>query len=169
TNVTVLVAGVYPCEVWVYDTSGNSLSGILTLTVHAASAPIWIADPMDQVVELGEALIYDLDVTDMSGIGSWWLNDTTYFTVDQDGTITNSTPLAVGIYGILISVSDTLGNIRSSEITVTVVDTTSPTTTPTTTDTTPEGLHPMVIIALSLGIGGAAVVAIVIVFLRKRT
>jgi hypothetical protein len=124
---------------------------------------------MDQVVELGEGLVYDLDVTDMSGIGSWWLNDTTYFTIDQDGTITNSTPLVVGIYSVLVSVSDTLGNIQSSEITITVVDTTSPTTTPTTTDTTTEGLDPLMILALGLGIGGAAVVVIVIVFLRRSS
>jgi parallel beta-helix repeat protein len=169
TNITVLAEGVYPCEVWVNDTSGNTLSGIFTLTVHAASPPTWIAVPMDQVVELGEGLVYDLDVTDMSGIGSWWLNDTTYFTIDQDGTITNSTPLVVGIYSVLVSVSDTLGNIQSSEITITVVDTTSPTTTPTTTDTTTEGLDPLMILALGLGIGGAAVVVIVIVFLRRSS
>ena len=49
------------------------------------------------------------------------------------------------------------------------VDTTSPTTTPTTTGTTSEGLNPMVILALGLGIGGVLVVAIVLVFLRRRT
>ncbi|MHA1965871.1 MAG: right-handed parallel beta-helix repeat-containing protein, partial [Candidatus Thorarchaeota archaeon] len=121
TNITALAEGVYPCEVWVNDTSGNTLSGIFTLTVHAASPPIWITIPFDQVVELGEDFVYNLDATDMSGIGSWWLNDTTYFTIDQDGTITNSTPLVVGIYSVMISVSDTLGNIQSSEITITVV------------------------------------------------
>ncbi|MHA2058899.1 MAG: hypothetical protein ACW979_14865 [Candidatus Thorarchaeota archaeon] len=64
--------------------------------------------------------------------------------------------------------SDTLGNIQSSEITITVVETTSPTTTPTTPDTTPKGLDPMMILALGLGIVGAAVVVIGIVFLRRR-
>jgi parallel beta-helix repeat protein len=169
TNITALAEGFYPCEVWVNDTSGNTLSGIFTLTMHAASPPTWVAVPLDQVVELGEGLVYDLDVTDISGIGSWWLNDTTYLTIDQDGTITNSTLLEVGIYSVLVSVSDTLGNIQSSEITITVVDTTSPTTTPTTTDTTPEGLDPLMILVLGLGIGGATVVVIVIVFLRRRS
>jgi hypothetical protein len=169
TNITPLVEGVYPCEVWVNDTSGNALSGIFTLTVHTASPPIWITVPFDQVVELGEDFVYNLDATDMSGIGSWWLNDTTYFTIDQDGTITNSTPLEVGIYSVLVSVSDTLGNIQSSEITITVVDTTSPTTTPTTTDTTPEGIDPLMILVLGLGIGGVTVVVIAIVCLKKRS
>jgi parallel beta-helix repeat protein len=169
TNITPLVEGVYPCEVWVNDTSGNVLSGIFTLTVHAASPPIWITVPFDQVVEFGEGFVYNLDATDISGIGSWWLNDTTHFTIDQDGTITNSTPLVIGIYSVLVSVSDTLGNIQSSEITITVVDTTSPTTTPTTTDTTPEGLDPLIILALGLGIGSAAVILMVIVFLRRRS
>jgi len=126
SNITPLSDGIYPCRVRVNDTSGNTVTGVFTLTVHAASPPMWISDPIDQVVEYGDGLIYDLDVTDFSGIDSWWLNDTTYFTIDQDGTITNSTPLVVGTYSLLISVSDTLGYTQSSEITITVEDTTDP-------------------------------------------
>ncbi|MFW9849345.1 MAG: nitrous oxide reductase family maturation protein NosD, partial [Candidatus Thorarchaeota archaeon] len=126
SNITSLAEGVYACEVKVNDTSGNILSGNFTLTIHEASPPNWDTIPINQIVEFGNGLYYDLDVTDFSDIDQWWINDTTSFNIDQDGTITNSTPLAVGTYSILISVSDIVGYIQSHEITITVEDTTPP-------------------------------------------
>ena len=40
TNVTTLIAGVYPIQVWVNDTYGNTITAIFTLTVRAPHQPL---------------------------------------------------------------------------------------------------------------------------------
>jgi len=39
TNIVTLTAGVYPIQVWVNDTYGNTITAIFILTVHAPSSP----------------------------------------------------------------------------------------------------------------------------------
>jgi hypothetical protein len=97
--------------------------------------------------------------------------------------ITNTTPLAVGVYGLEISCNDTHGNVLSATIAITVEElpTTTPTTTTTPTDTTttptspttptgttPGGLDPMVMIVLGVG-GALAILIIIVVFLKKKS
>ncbi len=127
TNATVLSQGIHVFEIWVNDTQGNDLVGIFSLTVEVASPPTWDIDPLDHIIEFGEGLTYDLDASDMSGIGVWWLNSSSYFAIDQDGTIANITNLPVGEYGIIVSVNDVLGNVLSDSFTVQIIDTVAPT------------------------------------------
>jgi hypothetical protein len=62
---------------------------------------------------------------DPSDIDQWWLN-TTLFSIDANGVITNATTLSLGVYWIKVSVNDTQGNILTAIFKVTVEDTTPP-------------------------------------------
>ena len=134
TNSTSLLAGVYGLHVYVNDTHGNILSSIFGVTVQPATPPSWVQSPTDRVAEFGSAFRYDLNATDFSGIGAWWVNDTTHFAIDTNGVITNKTPLVIGAYGIRVNVTDTLGHIQTATFKVTVQDTTSPSFTHVVTD-----------------------------------
>jgi hypothetical protein len=83
--------------------------------------------PSDQLVELGTGFSYDLNAASDAGIHQWWVDDTTHFTIDSQGEVTNASLLPVDVYGLQVGVNDTLGNVLTTTFTVTVQDTTSPT------------------------------------------
>jgi len=134
TNATSLAIGVYGVAVWVNDTLGSTLNGNFTVTVQDTCPPDWVRAPADQWVEFGDAFHYSLNATDLSGLDWWWINDTTHFHIDNQGTITNGTSLPVNVYYIQVWVNDTWGNCRSAVFTVTVQDTTPPSWLETPTD-----------------------------------
>ena len=113
-------------EITVYDLVGLTASDAVTVTVEDTTAPDWIVSPSDQIIEFGGSFTYDLDASDLSGIDSWWLNDTGIFAIDGVGVITNISALNVGVYGLEVSVNDTLGNPLMATFRVTVQDTTAP-------------------------------------------
>jgi hypothetical protein len=178
--------GVYGLQIFVNDTHGNVQHASIIITVADTTLPSWVTTPENQVIEYGEAFIYDLDATDLAGISTWWLNSTD-FAIDAEGIITNATVLAVGVYGLQIFVNDTHGNVLSGVITVTVdeptvtttttttgttteptTSTTSPTSPTTPTGTTPDGLDLMVFIAIG-GVGAIVVLIVVFVFLKRKS
>jgi hypothetical protein len=126
TNATALSAGVYPLHVYANDTEGNILSGIFTVTVLSSAPPTWDQTPSDKVVELGLSFRYDLNASDYSGIGTWYVNNTVHFAIDGLGIITNTTSLTVGVYNLRVNVTDILGNIQTATFKLTVRDTTQP-------------------------------------------
>jgi hypothetical protein len=134
TNSTVLSVKIYWVQVSVNDTHGNTLASIFNVTVLARAPPTWDQTPTDRVVELGNKFRYDLNATDFSDIGAWWINDTTHFAIDSSGVITNKTFLAVGVYYLRVNVTDTLGNNQPTMFKVTVRDTTPPAWTSTPSD-----------------------------------
>jgi parallel beta-helix repeat protein len=157
-NVDDFDVGVHSVTVHVYHVSGHYLSASATVTVVDTTAPVWVSTPTDQAIELGEALSYQVQVTDFSGIEEWMVNDTLHFNI-VDGLITNSTVLALGDYGLNITVVDFYGNARTALITIHVISPTLP----------PGGGDPTV---LWLAVGAVAVVAIligiIVIFLKKR-
>ena len=196
TNITPLVVYVYLLIFAVNDTYGNVLADSILVTVEDTILPSWELAPENQIINYGEVFRYDLNATDLAGISHWWLNSTD-FSIDSDGVITNATILAVDVYGLQIFVNDTHGNVLSETITVTVeelpttttptptsttptTDTTTPTSTTPTTDTTeptspttptgttPSGLDPMVLLTLG-GIGAVVVLLIIVTFLKKKS
>ncbi|MHA2148038.1 MAG: cadherin repeat domain-containing protein [Candidatus Thorarchaeota archaeon] len=96
--------------------------------------PIWVQTPLDQASEFGSSFSYDLDATDSAGIQSWWINNTSQFSIDSSGVITNRISVDVGYYGIEVRVYDTQNNYQTAIFQVTVRDTTSPTWTPALSD-----------------------------------
>ncbi len=126
TNITTLFAGEYWLEVSVNDTYGNILSTTIKITIEPASPPSWDPLPMDQVDEFGTNFAYDVNALDLSGIDSYWINESTYFQIDDNGLITHLIEIPVGVYWLKISVNDTLGNLNSTVIKITIQDTTPP-------------------------------------------
>ena len=69
-----------------------------------------------------------MNATDTSGISEYWLNNTTYFNIDNiTGVITCIGQVPVGIYWLEIAAYDPSNHNCSITIKVTVQDTTSPT------------------------------------------
>ena len=126
TNATLLNVGQYGIRVWTNDTFGHTLSADFRITVHDTTSPKWIQAPSAQYVEFGDVFTYNLNVTDLSDINRWWLNDTERFSVDWNGRIRSYDILDIGQYGIAIYVNDTYGNTLSNTFTVIVRDTTAP-------------------------------------------
>ncbi len=122
TNKGLVPAGVYWLEVTVEDIYNNPLTDKLKITVEDTTLPSWAPEPTDQYIDFGDGLNYDLNATDLSGIGSWELNDTTYFNVDSNGVITNITSINVGVYWLEVRVNDTFDNQRTKAFRVIVQD-----------------------------------------------
>ena len=142
TNKTLLPVGIYPVEVRAYDPYGNNCSAVFTVTVEDTTGPSWLVLPADQFIEYGAPLAYTLEAYDLSGIETWWLNDTG-FAVSLSGLVTNNTFLSVGIYDIGVWCNDTQGNILSGSLTIHVQDSTAPIWTAEPTNQTLDLGEPM--------------------------
>jgi hypothetical protein len=136
-------AGVALDNLFVYDN-----------VIYDAAPPEWSPTPTDQVVELGQDFRYDINATDFSGLGTWTVNDTTNFAIDSNGVVTNVLDLTVGTYGLNVSVSDTGGFTRSAVFKV-LVESSTPT-------------PPDLIMYVAVGGGALVVIALVVVFMKKR-
>ncbi|MHA1908156.1 MAG: right-handed parallel beta-helix repeat-containing protein [Candidatus Thorarchaeota archaeon] len=125
-DVTGLETGLYDVRLIVYHISGHSFNETSTIDVVDTLAPSWDMIPSTPItVEFGDLFSYDANASDPAGLDKWWLN-TSLFSIDSSGVITNATNLAVGDYGLIISVNDTLGHILSTTVTIQIRDTTSP-------------------------------------------
>ncbi|MFW9807296.1 MAG: hypothetical protein ACFFFK_11260, partial [Candidatus Thorarchaeota archaeon] len=183
TNATVLSTGLYTLNVSVGDPYGNKLVGVFSILIQTqqdSTPPIWIVEPIDETIESTTAFNQRLGAWDESGIHHWWLNDTTFFTIDETGVIRNITSLEPGTYQLEVRAYDPFDNYCSATFVVTVLEPTLPTTTsptpPTTTtpsSTTPTNGTPQNgfdALSLLFAIGGIslAVIVVVILFLTKR-
>ena len=166
-GVSGLSVGVFNYTLVVMDASGNFATDTAFVSVVDSTPPSWVASPSDQSIDYGQALEYQLQATDISGIGAWHINDTANFVISGTGYLENSTVLEIGDYGLNISVEDIYGNTRSFTIRIRV---TPPSTPPTSTaPTTPTGAIPLSdTMILFLGIGAAVIVIVVIVVIRRR-
>lgn len=126
TQASLLPVGEFGLAVWVNDTRGNLLNGNFTVTVTDITQPIWSPALSTQNLELGQSFHYDANATDLSGLDTWWLNDTAHFDISSQGVVTNVVPLAVGRYGLWLNVNDTFGNILGGGFSVIVSDNTPP-------------------------------------------
>ena len=95
---------------------------------------------------------------DISGIDHWWINDTSSFSITEDGILTNTVSLSPGIYFLEIRAYDPSGNFCLSVIKVIVNRKTSIQQFPLM----------LTIITLLSVIGGAGVVTVVIALLHRR-
>ncbi|MFX0074324.1 MAG: rhodanese-like domain-containing protein, partial [Candidatus Hermodarchaeota archaeon] len=126
TNKILIPIGEYWLEVSVNDTSGNILTASFKVTIQDTKPPSWVFPPSDITMEFGSSFNYDLYATDLSNIDTWWLNDTLFFNIDNDGLITSTGPVPIDVYWLEVSVNDTLGNILTASFKVTVQDTIAP-------------------------------------------
>ncbi len=109
-----------------YTFLGNSDNNPMLLPPGAA--PIWLDPPFDVVIEVGDPFLQDVNATaSYPGLDTWWINDTTRFSVNGFGFVTNATFLNEGIYGIQLWVNDTQTKILSANFSITVLDAAPPT------------------------------------------
>ncbi len=139
---------------------------VMLLRIPSDISPTWVEAPTNQAMFDGSYFAYDLNATDPSGLDTWWLNDTTNFAIDGNGIITSVPILAVGLYGLNVSVNNTLGDVLSGEFTLTVQLSTTTTTT-TTTPGTFFGTPIEIILLLALVI--AIIIIAIIMLLRRRS
>ncbi len=126
TDITSLSPGVYNLEVRAYDPYGNFCNTTLKFTLQDTTIPTWDEDPIDQIVEFGENLSYDLNASDISGIDYWWINDTIYFSITDSGLIINVVELSIGEYHLEVRAFDPYGNYCNATFKIIVQDTTIP-------------------------------------------
>ncbi|MFX1559317.1 MAG: nitrous oxide reductase family maturation protein NosD [Promethearchaeota archaeon] len=175
TNASILDLGEYGLNITCFDTFNNKVSVIFSVTVEMETvAPVWVLTPIDETVAYGEPYIQRLAAWDSSGIDHWWLNDTINFAIDENGVIRNATALEPGMYNLEVRVYDPYDNYCSAILVVRVLEPptttgTTPTTTSPTTSPTPGGFDPVLALVLGAGIGGAAVVMVIIVLIRKKS
>ncbi|MFX1603152.1 MAG: NosD domain-containing protein [Promethearchaeota archaeon] len=169
TSWVSLPIGVYGLEVVGTNMRGQTVRSSFRVTIQDTIPPHWIIEPSDQVLQHGEGFEYQLPVGDLSGIDHWTLNDTSHFSLTatfyaQGSTarLVNATTLEPGVYPLSIAVFDRYGNSISAVFSITVLETTMTTTTGT------EGLDPALTFALGTGVGGVAVIVIVLAVLRRR-
>jgi parallel beta-helix repeat protein len=103
-----------------YEISGSGVFDPYPLVID--TPPTWDDIPSNRHLLNGESLHYDVGASDEFGIDSYWLNDTTYFQIDSDGIISNTTNLDVGTYGLEIYVNDTTGHEIVGKIIIYVLD-----------------------------------------------
>jgi len=106
TNVS-LIGGTLT-DFWIAD-------GVDQFVYHFSSnipdiIPPTITNPRNFTQLVNLPFSQDMSATDPSGIGYYWLNDTTTFNISQSGIITNIASLTVNTYWLNYSVNDTLGN-----------------------------------------------------------
>ncbi len=116
----------YELTVYVNNTAGYEAELYLWIEVYDSIPPYWTEIPENQTVEYGDALQYQLEADDISGIDHWSLTGSSEFEIDSNGIIINNQSLEVAEYQLEISVYDTYHHVTTCCFTVTVVDTTAP-------------------------------------------
>lgn len=119
--------GEYWVEVRAYDPSDNFCTATFKIMVQDTTPPS-LSEPIPNfILEFYyDSLNYQIVANDISGIASYWINDTVHFSISIAGTINNEGSLPVGVYGVEVRVYDNHGNPRIEIFTVTVEDTTPP-------------------------------------------
>jgi len=134
TNTTILALGVYVLNITATDLSSNVNWRIISVTVQDDTEPIWNPTPTDQNVDFGVSFSYDVHATDLQTI-TYGIDNTDNFSINPStGLITNTTILALGVYGLNITATDPSSNVNWRIISVTVQDDTGPIWDPTPTD-----------------------------------
>ncbi len=114
-----------PVHVYVRDAEGNENDVEFTVTPEDTRSPTWSTPLVDQTIEYGFVLLYDIDATDFSGLDIWTVSDSR-FQIDSAGILSNATILEIGTYQLEVSVNDTIGNVLIGFVEITVEDTTPP-------------------------------------------
>jgi surface protein len=158
TNNTILLSKQYSLMIYVDDSVGNQINILITITVIIDDEkPVWDEIPEDQIIFLGHSLQYDVNASDNIEIDFYWINDTTHFTIAQDGVITNIKVLKLGNYFLMIYVNDTSGNTLNISITITVEE----------RDVPPGDIGIIIVVVIIIGLISS--IGAIIVYRRKTT
>ncbi|MGY5853556.1 MAG: hypothetical protein RTU92_08335, partial [Candidatus Thorarchaeota archaeon] len=126
-SIGIVPVGIHPIEVQVLDTSNNVLSAIFEITVVDTTAPTWDETFETVDIEYGTRFICNLNATDLSDLGEWWVDDSDQFIVDWTGHVRSINTLELGDYALRVYVEDIYGNIVEISFIIEVRDTSPPT------------------------------------------
>ncbi len=97
------------------DPTYDDYNGWLVKTEYPLA---WDPAPADQTVPYGIGLAYDLNVSSYFSV-AWALNNTG-FAVSSDGVVSIAVVLPFGVYGLRVTVTDSVGNVISGDFSVTI-------------------------------------------------
>ncbi|MBD3228595.1 MAG: hypothetical protein GF329_10445, partial [Candidatus Lokiarchaeota archaeon] len=121
TNISALSIGTYRLEVRAYDPYDNYCSALFNVKTQDTISPMWGTTPTNQEIEYNTPFSYDVNASDLSSIDHYWINDTTNFQIDINGTITNVGTPDSGIYYLEIRAYDPSNNYCSATIIIEVL------------------------------------------------
>ena len=118
-NNTILPVGNYTINVSVNDTSNNINSTLFQVEILDSTTPDTIAPVFNTIRNFthpaNSSFSQSITATDNIAISTYFLNDTSDFTVDGSGLITNVSALSsFRLFNFNLSVNDTSGNINST-------------------------------------------------------
>jgi hypothetical protein len=155
TNTNLIPVGQHWLKISVYDSFNNSLWTVFNITVEDTTPPTWIQFPEDRSIYFDENIRYDLNASDLSSITRWEINDSTYFSIDDNGVITNIGQVPVGEYWLNVSVYDPYNNYLGITIKIIVENSQTP-------------VLPLVIILITTISGGAVTGVLVFLFFKRK-
>jgi len=120
TNVSNPTIGTYSINITINDTSGNENSTLITVTVTDTTLPYFTSLPVDQTINHTDNFGLQINGTDNFEVGSYLVNDTTRFQINNSGYLENQTSLDAGTFSILVTVNDTSGNQNTTSFDLTV-------------------------------------------------
>ncbi|MGY5854560.1 MAG: hypothetical protein RTU92_13410, partial [Candidatus Thorarchaeota archaeon] len=85
------------------------------------SEPKWVQTPTNKELYFGDTFEYDVNASSTTGPASYFVNDTSNFSIDSNGVIRNATVLSVGYYGLLIEAVNMFGRVIKAEIEISVI------------------------------------------------
>ncbi|MFX1534044.1 MAG: C25 family cysteine peptidase [Promethearchaeota archaeon] len=166
TNKTKLDLGNYWIEVRAYDPANNYCTATIKVSIQDSTTPTWDQTLIDQSVDYGMPFVYDVNASDICGIDYYWINDTTLFSINNAGVITNATKLNVGVYWLEVRAYDPSLNYCSMKSKIIVQEITYE---PNTSSTITSGTVTATITPLGLLSVLSAAFIITLIYYRRRT
>lgn len=108
------------------DAADTDTQTVLNVAIDV-SAPTWNETPSNKNSELGSAFSYNINASDTYNTVTYYVNQTSNFTISATGVITNTSSLPLNaVFYVNITANDSLNNRNSTIISITVLDTTAP-------------------------------------------
>ncbi len=108
---------IYKWNCLVYDNISQDdwdVNRTINLSTPDTTPPYFTLIPNSTNITYGQGFGVDFDATDETSFGSYSINWTNYFSINQSGYLKNTTQLAAGIYNIKVSINDSSGNTNST-------------------------------------------------------
>ncbi|MBT4165974.1 hypothetical protein HOE04_02975 [archaeon] len=115
-NITSVVwsEGQHNVSIWVNDSAGNVNNSFVSFTIDT-TPPYFTTIPSNTTIDYLQGFGVDFDGADSFAFGNYSINWTNTFSINSSGWLINSSAnLAVGNYGINVSINDSVGNENST-------------------------------------------------------
>ena len=145
-----------------YHSSLGSYAALLMLL----PVPNWVSEPTNQIVTVGEIFSYNLEATSAADL-TWDVNGTA-FDISSSGFLTNATLLSEGVYPLYITVSDSVGNVLTGTLTVSIQAGSTSSTTTNSTTTVNGGFLDDITGPLLIVIGVVGILVIVVLLWKRK-